>query len=82
MSLAGLAELTASHTRRQKRGVLGATEREPEPYSMYGEDRSDRATTKSDAFHGASANSAMIFPSLSVFGSGLDTQYLEFNQLT
>jgi hypothetical protein len=60
MSLAGLVELSVQHTRRQKRGVLGATEREPEPYSMYGEDRSDRATTKSDAFHGASTNPAIL----------------------
>jgi predicted secreted hydrolase len=60
MSLAGLAELSVQHSRRQKRGVLGATEGRPEPYSMYGEDWTDRATTKSDAFHGASANPAIL----------------------
>jgi hypothetical protein len=62
-----LVELAVQHPRRQKRGVLGATEREPEPYSMYGEDRSDRATTKSDAFHGASTNPANLPKHLSFF---------------
>jgi hypothetical protein len=57
---AGLVELTVQHTRRQKRGVLGATEGGTEPYSMYGEYRTDRATTKSDAFHGASTNPAIF----------------------